>query len=89
MLRCCEVLTCLWVQGIRNLFGLDQEADYNALSTVELDRYLRGYLSDSKLDAVIGAIAQVASESPAEKGAIQLEHLKDKLLNIGQELGCV
>jgi hypothetical protein len=45
--------------------------------------------SNSKLDVVTGAIAQVASESAAGKSAKQLKYLKDKLLNIGQELECV
>ena len=53
-----------------------------------LERSYRAILSDSKLDAVIGAIAQVASESE-EKGTKQLRYLKEKLLSIGQEFECV
>lgn len=76
-------------QCLRHLFALDTEDEYNTTPTVEIDRSLRIILSKSKLDAVIGAIAQVASESPMEKGAKQLKYLKEKFLNIGQELECV
>jgi len=68
------------------MFELKNEEKYNALSIMDLDRYLRIFLSDSKLDAVIGAIAQVASESPAEKGAKQLKYFKEQLHKFGQEL---
>lgn len=87
----CVVVSFLLVFGqcLRYLFELKNEAEYNATSTERLDRSYRFILSDSKLDAVIGAIAQVASESPEEKGAKQLKYLKVKLFDIGQELECV
>jgi hypothetical protein len=68
------------------LFPLENEEKYNALSVVDLDRYLQRTLSRSKLDGVIGAIAQIASELPAEKGSKQL---KKQLIKIGQEFECV
>lgn len=82
-------LLLVFGQCIRHLFALRTEDHYNTTPTVKLDRSLRNILSKSKLDAVIGAIAQLASESPMEKGAKQLKYLKAKLLNIGQELECV
>lgn len=87
----CAVAGFLLVFGqcLRHMFELENEKKYNATSTMDLDRSFRYFLSDSKIDAVIGAIAQVASESGEEKGARQLRYLKERLLDIGQELECV
>lgn len=83
------VLTRLGAQCIRYMFGPRGEDEYNDTSTRKLDGYLWRCYVESNLDAVIRAIAQVPSESPAEKGTKQLQYLKNKLLNIRQELECV
>jgi hypothetical protein len=87
----CIIVRFLLVFGqcLRQLFELEEEDKYSITSTMEIDQSLWDFLSDSKLDAVIGAIAQVISESPVQKRAMQLKYLKGKLLNIGQELQCV
>ena len=71
------------------MYERKDEDKYNAVSITDLSSSLRIFLSDSKLDGVLGAIAQVVSESPAEKGAKQFEHLKEQLLKIGQDIECV
>jgi Ca2+-binding EF-hand superfamily protein len=68
------------------MFELEDEEKYNAISTTELGEYLQNFLADSKLDAIITAIAQVIDESPAERCIQQLQCIQDQLRQIGNEL---
>jgi len=68
------------------MFELEDEEKYNALPIAELKKNLQLFLANSKLDAVIEAIAQVAAESPAERGTKQLRCIEGQLLQLGKEL---